>query len=111
VFAVSQFTLYGTTKKGNKPDFHHAMPGEAAQKLYEEFLLELRAGYSPEKVKGKGGSVVRCGCCRVLAYGAPLHPHQVPRLYGPAYRGSTTLSTHSSSIDPRVNKAHQISTH
>jgi hypothetical protein len=72
VFAVSQFTLYGTTKKGNKPDFRHAMPGEAAQKLYEEFLLELRVGYSPEKVKGIGGWV--------WFYGALLHLRQVPRL-------------------------------
>ncbi|WPK27543.1 hypothetical protein PUMCH_004935 [Australozyma saopauloensis] len=42
VLSVSQFTLYGTIKKGTKPDFHKAAKGPDAVKLYEEFLSQLR---------------------------------------------------------------------
>lgn len=42
VLSVSQFTLYGTIKKGTKPDFHRAAKGPMAITLYEEFLSLLR---------------------------------------------------------------------
>ena len=38
---VSNFTLYGDTRKGRRPSFTHAAGGEAANALYELFLLEL----------------------------------------------------------------------
>ncbi|MFN9904295.1 MAG: D-aminoacyl-tRNA deacylase [bacterium] len=41
---VSQFTLYYTLK-GQKPDFHGAMPGDEAKKLYDYFLSKLAAEY------------------------------------------------------------------
>lgn len=50
VLVVSQFTLY-CVLKGNKPDFHNAMNGEAARELYELFLTELRNSYSPELIQ------------------------------------------------------------
>jgi len=34
---VSQFTLYGDTRRGNRPSFVAAAPGEAAEPLYELF--------------------------------------------------------------------------
>lgn len=38
LMAVSQFTLYGSTKKGRRPDFTQAAGAEFAKNLYEEFV-------------------------------------------------------------------------
>ena len=51
VLCVSQFTLYASTKKGNKPDFHGAAKGEMAKELYEYFFSRVQAGYEPIRVK------------------------------------------------------------
>lgn len=51
VLCVSQFTLYGNLKKGNKPDFHDAADVETARKLYDYFFQRLRAAYKPERVQ------------------------------------------------------------
>jgi D-tyrosyl-tRNA(Tyr) deacylase len=37
ILCVSQFTLYGDTRKGNRPSFAAAAPGEQARPLYERF--------------------------------------------------------------------------
>jgi D-aminoacyl-tRNA deacylase len=37
ILCVSQFTLYGDTRKGNRPSFVAAAPGEQALLLYERF--------------------------------------------------------------------------
>jgi D-tyrosyl-tRNA(Tyr) deacylase len=37
VLCVSQFTLYGDTRKGNRPSFVAAAPAEHAEPLYERF--------------------------------------------------------------------------
>ena len=37
ILAVSQFTLYSVLK-GTKPDFHNAMGGENAQKMFDLFV-------------------------------------------------------------------------
>ena len=39
---VSQFTLYGDTRKGNRPSFTDAAPPALAELLYEEFIRHLR---------------------------------------------------------------------
>ena len=43
VLAVSQFTLAGSIRKGRRPSFDHALSGDAAQPLFEQFLALLRA--------------------------------------------------------------------
>ena len=43
VLAISQFTLYGDTRKGRRPSFDRAAPAEQARALYEEFVAALRA--------------------------------------------------------------------
>jgi D-tyrosyl-tRNA(Tyr) deacylase len=37
VLCVSQFTLYGDTRRGNRPSYVAAAPGERAEPLYEHF--------------------------------------------------------------------------
>jgi D-tyrosyl-tRNA(Tyr) deacylase len=43
VLCVSQFTLYGDTRKGNRPSFVAAAEPERAQELYERFCDRLGA--------------------------------------------------------------------
>jgi len=40
---VSQFTLYGDTRKGNRPSYVDAAPAEEAEPLYEHFCEALDA--------------------------------------------------------------------
>ncbi len=50
VLCVSQFTLYAKLK-GNKPDFHMAAPGPAAQLTYNKLVAALRASCGTERVQ------------------------------------------------------------
>ena len=43
VLCVSQFTLYGDARKGNRPSFVAAAPPERAEALYERFADRLGA--------------------------------------------------------------------
>jgi len=43
VLVVSQFTLYGDCKRGNRPSFSEAALPEDAEKLYEYFVRRLRS--------------------------------------------------------------------
>ncbi len=42
VLVVSQFTLYGDTRKGNRPNYMEAARPELAETLYDRFVLRLR---------------------------------------------------------------------
>jgi D-aminoacyl-tRNA deacylase len=43
ILVVSQFTLYGDSKKGNRPSFSGAAPPAQAQPLYDYFISRLQA--------------------------------------------------------------------
>lgn len=52
LLVVSQFTLYGDTRKGRRPSFVDAMDPDGAQRLYETFV---------ERAKERGVSRVATG--------------------------------------------------
>ena len=50
VMVVSQFTLYGDTKRGNRPSYSEAAPPEIAEPLYTKFVEEMRRRAGAHKV-------------------------------------------------------------
>jgi D-tyrosyl-tRNA(Tyr) deacylase len=42
LLVVSQFTLYADTRKGRRPSWQDAAPGDVAEPLVEEVVAELR---------------------------------------------------------------------
>lgn len=50
ILSISQFTLYGDPKKGNRPSYINALGGEKAEPMYELFNKKLN-----EHVKTYGG--------------------------------------------------------
>jgi D-tyrosyl-tRNA(Tyr) deacylase len=47
VLAVSQFTLYGDARKGNRPSFTQAARPEQGEAVYEAYVAALRAEGAP----------------------------------------------------------------
>lgn len=43
ILAVSQFTLYASVRKGNRPSWSRAARGEVSQPLFERFVAQLSA--------------------------------------------------------------------
>ena len=43
ILSISQFTLYGDTKKGRRPSYVKALGGDEATKLYDEFNSKLKS--------------------------------------------------------------------
>ncbi|MHB8578829.1 MAG: D-aminoacyl-tRNA deacylase [Ignavibacteriaceae bacterium] len=48
---ISQFTVYGDTSRGNRPSFTLAAKPEAANELYERFILRVKENIGEHKVK------------------------------------------------------------
>ncbi len=47
---VSQFTLYGDTRKGNRPSYSEAAAPELAERLYTDFITESQRVLGHDKV-------------------------------------------------------------
>jgi D-tyrosyl-tRNA(Tyr) deacylase len=58
LLVVSQFTLYGDTRKGRRPSFLDAAPPEIAIPLYEKFVELLRASAPGAVETGEFGAMM-----------------------------------------------------
>lgn len=56
VIVVSQFTLFASTKKGNRPGFTRSAKPEVAIPLYEEFVKQLSKDIVTEVQTGEFGA-------------------------------------------------------
>lgn len=55
VLAVSQFTLYGDTRRGRRPSFTEALPPAEAEPMYRRFV-QLLSGSGLKTASGKFGA-------------------------------------------------------
>ena len=58
VLVVSQFTLYGDARKGNRPSFAQSASAERAEPLYEHFCDELSANLGRPVERGVFGAMM-----------------------------------------------------
>jgi D-tyrosyl-tRNA(Tyr) deacylase len=59
VLVVSQFTLYGDTRRGRRPSFVDAAPPETAMPLYERFVEVLRTRKPGRVETGEFGAMMK----------------------------------------------------
>lgn len=57
ILAISQFTLYGNTRKGRRPSFIEAAPPKIAEPLYEKFIKTIEEKSIPV-ARGKFGAMM-----------------------------------------------------
>lgn len=56
ILVVSQFTLFASTKKGNRPSYSRSAKPEIAVPLYEKFIERLRADFGGAIETGEFGA-------------------------------------------------------
>ncbi len=49
ILVVSQFTLYGDTRRGKRPSFSTSMPSAEAELFYDTFIKQFRESFSSFK--------------------------------------------------------------
>lgn len=55
ILIISQFTLYASTRKGNRPSYIKAAPPDISEPLYNNFLVQLRKDFIGEVKNGVFG--------------------------------------------------------
>jgi D-aminoacyl-tRNA deacylase len=63
ILVVSQFTLFASTKKGNRPSFSRSARPETAIPLYEQFLRRLAADFGNPIQTGEFGADMKVSLC------------------------------------------------
>mgnify|MGYP000845709894 FL=1 len=58
VLLVSQFTLYADVRKGRRPGWSHAAPGDVAEPIVEEVARELHDVYGLHVETGRFGAMM-----------------------------------------------------
>jgi len=58
LLVVSQFTLYGDTKKGTRPSFIEAARPKVAEPLYQYMINQLRTSYNLHVETGEFGAMM-----------------------------------------------------
>ena len=56
ILLISQFTLFASTRKGNRPSYSRSAKPEIAVKLYEEFLQQLTLDFGRPVQTGEFGA-------------------------------------------------------
>ena len=56
ILVISQFTLFASTKKGNRPSYLKASKPDVAIPLYEKFILSLQTKLEKEIKQGQFGA-------------------------------------------------------
>ncbi|KAJ2782133.1 D-tyrosyl-tRNA(Tyr) deacylase [Coemansia javaensis] len=60
VLCVSQFTLYGKTTKGTKPDFHQAMKSAESRGVFDALVARMGQLYDPSRIAtGEFGAMMQ----------------------------------------------------
>jgi D-tyrosyl-tRNA(Tyr) deacylase len=61
ILAISQFTLYASTKKGNRPSWSRAARGEVSQPLFNQFVEVLAKALGRPVATGAFGADMQVG--------------------------------------------------
>src|SRR5689334_2692112 len=56
ILLISQFTLFASTKKGNRPSYSRSAPPEIAVPLYEKFIARLEQDFGKPIQTGEFGA-------------------------------------------------------
>ncbi|MDO5048583.1 MAG: D-aminoacyl-tRNA deacylase [Actinomycetaceae bacterium] len=59
VLVVSQFTLYGDARKGRRPTWNAAAPGDVAEPLVDAVVEELRTAHGLHVETGRFGAMMQ----------------------------------------------------
>lgn len=61
ILVISQFTLFASTKKGNRPSYIKASKPEIAVPIYESFVQKLNTAFGKEVFTGTFGADMKVG--------------------------------------------------
>lgn len=61
ILLISQFTLFGSTKKGNRPSYSRSAKPELAIPMYEQFIQRLTMDFGKPLQTGEFGADMKVG--------------------------------------------------